>query len=81
LLCQSTKWKKIILQGVIYIIEIEIHPIDEAYRTNLDLTDEDRERLNGGVERVIPKGDRDEMLRQLSREISKCVKLRTTRVA
>ena len=49
--------------------------------TAKDLTDEDRDRLNGGVERIIQKSDRDEMLRQLSREISKCVKLQTTRVA
>ena len=43
--------------------------------TAKDLTNEDRNRLNGGVERIIQKSDRDEMLRQLSREISKCVKL------
>jgi CheY-like chemotaxis protein len=45
--------------------------------TAKDLTNEDRNRLNGGVERIIQKSDRDEMLRQLSREISKCVKRRT----
>jgi signal transduction histidine kinase/CheY-like chemotaxis protein len=49
--------------------------------TARDLTDEDRDRLNGGVERIIQKSDRDEMLRQLSREISKCIKLRASRVA
>jgi CheY-like chemotaxis protein len=49
--------------------------------TAKDLTDEDRDRLNGGVERIIQKSNRDEMLRQLSREISKCVKRRTTRAA
>jgi adenylate cyclase len=48
--------------------------------TAKDLTDEDRNRLNGGVERIIQKSDRDEMLRQLSREISRCVKMRTARV-
>jgi CheY-like chemotaxis protein len=48
--------------------------------TAKDLTEEDRDRLNGGVERIIQKSDRDEMLRQLSREISRCVKLRTARV-
>jgi two-component system, NtrC family, sensor kinase len=47
--------------------------------TAKDLTQEDRERLNGGVERVIQKSDRNEMLRQLSREIGKCVKMRTAR--
>ena len=49
--------------------------------TAKDLTEEDRNRLNGGVERIIQKSDRDEMLRQLSREISKCVKRRSTGVA
>ena len=49
--------------------------------TARDLTDEDRDRLNGGVERIIQKSDRDEMLRQLSREIGKCIKLRAPRVA
>ena len=48
--------------------------------TAKDLTEEDRNQLNGGVERIIQKSDRDEMLRQLSREISKCVKPQTTRV-
>ena len=46
--------------------------------TAKDLTEEDRDRLNGGVERIIQKSNRDEMLRQLSREISKCVKRRVT---
>jgi CheY-like chemotaxis protein len=49
--------------------------------TAKDLTQEDRDRLNGGVERIIQKSDRDEMLRQLSREISKCVKRQTVRGA
>jgi signal transduction histidine kinase/DNA-binding response OmpR family regulator len=49
--------------------------------TAKDLTDEDRKRLNGGVERIIQKSDRDEMLRQLSREIGKCVELQTVRGA
>src|SRR5262245_38012055 len=49
--------------------------------TAKDLTQEDTDRLNGGVERIIQKSDRDEMLRQLSREISKCVKRRTMGVA
>jgi signal transduction histidine kinase/CheY-like chemotaxis protein len=49
--------------------------------TAKDLTDEDRNRLNGGVERIIQKSDRDEMLRQLSRELAKCVKRQTMRGA
>jgi signal transduction histidine kinase/CheY-like chemotaxis protein len=48
--------------------------------TAKDLTEEDRSRLNGGVERIIQKSDRDQMLRQLGREISRCVKSRTARV-
>jgi CheY-like chemotaxis protein len=42
--------------------------------TSKDLTDEDRARLNGGVERIIQKTNRDEMLRQLSGVIGKFVK-------
>src|SRR4029078_972214 len=49
--------------------------------TAKDLTDDDRNRLNGGVDRIIQKSDRDEMLRQLSREISKSVKRQTVRGA
>jgi adenylate cyclase len=49
--------------------------------TAKDLTDEDRNRLNGGVERIIQKSDRDEMLGQLSREIGKCVKRQAVRGA
>ena len=49
--------------------------------TAKDLTEADRDRLNGGVERIIQKSDRDAMLRQLSREIAKCVKRQATRVA
>jgi CheY-like chemotaxis protein len=49
--------------------------------TAKDLTDEDRRRLNGGVERIIQKSDRDEMLRQLSREINKRVKRQMARGA
>jgi signal transduction histidine kinase/CheY-like chemotaxis protein len=47
--------------------------------TAKDLTNQDRDRLNGGVERIIQKSDRDEMLRQLTREIARCVKLQHTR--
>jgi signal transduction histidine kinase/CheY-like chemotaxis protein len=49
--------------------------------TAKDLTEEDRDRLNGGVERIIQKSDRDEMLRQLSRELAQCVKRQTVRGA
>jgi GAF domain-containing protein/DNA-binding response OmpR family regulator len=49
--------------------------------TAKDLTDADRNRLNGGIERIIQKSGRDEMLRQLSGELSKWVKPRTARLA
>jgi len=49
--------------------------------TAKDLTDADRDRLNGGVERIIQKSDPDQMLRQLGREISRCVKARAARIA
>ena len=49
--------------------------------TAKDLTDEDRDRLNGGIERIIQKSDRDEMLRQLTRAISKCIKLQPAGIA
>src|SRR5262245_27565916 len=48
--------------------------------TAKDLTDTDRDRLNGGVERIIQKSDRDEMLRQLSREVGRCIKRQAARV-
>ena len=48
--------------------------------TAKDLTDEDRNRLNGGVARIIQKSDRDEMLRQLSRELGKCVNREAKRI-
>jgi len=45
--------------------------------TAKDLTEDDRERLNGGVERITQKSDRDQMLRELAREVGSCVKRRT----
>ena len=42
--------------------------------TAKDLTQDDRDRLNGGVERIIQKSNPGEMLGQLTREIRKCVK-------
>jgi CheY-like chemotaxis protein len=41
--------------------------------TAKDLTDADRIRLNGGVERIIQKTDRDDMLRELHSVLEKCV--------
>ena len=42
--------------------------------TAKDLTDADRLRLNGSVERIIQKTDRDEMLREVRNVLAKCVK-------
>jgi len=73
------------MDGFEFMNELRARPdwqdIPVVVITARDLTDEDRDRLNGGVERIIQKSDRDEMLRQLSREISKCVKSQATRVA
>ena len=72
------------MDGFEFLDELRARPdwqdIPVVIITAKDLTEEDRNRLNGGVERIIQKSDRDEMLRQLSREISKCVKPHTTRV-
>ena len=42
--------------------------------TSKDLTVEDRNRLNGGVERIIQKTDRDEMLREVCGVLTKLLK-------
>ena len=44
--------------------------------TAKDLTEGDRNRLNGGVEHIIQKSEQGEMLRQLTIELSKWVKPR-----
>jgi CheY-like chemotaxis protein len=41
--------------------------------TARDLSADDRNRLNGGVERIIQKTDRDEMLFQVRSVLAKCV--------
>jgi CheY-like chemotaxis protein len=73
------------MDGFEFLDELRARPdwqdIPVVIITAKDLTGEERERLNGGVERIIQKSDRDEMLRQLSREISRCIKLRNARVA
>ena len=72
------------MDGFEFLDELRSRPnwrdIPVVVITAKDLTDEDRNRLNGGVERIIQKSDRDEMLRQLSREIVKCVKRQTPRI-
>jgi CheY-like chemotaxis protein len=46
--------------------------------TAKDLTDDDRRRLNGGVERIIIKrgSERDELLRELGQALASCVERR-----
>lgn len=44
--------------------------------TARDLTAEDRERLNGGVERVVQKTGRDEMLSEVLEVLARCVERR-----
>jgi GAF domain-containing protein/DNA-binding response OmpR family regulator len=72
------------MDGFEFLDELRSRPdwrdIPVVVITAKDLTDEDRNRLNGGVERIIQKSDRDEMLRQLSREIGKCVTRQTPRI-
>ena len=72
------------MDGFEFLDELRSRPdwrdIPVVVITAKDLTDEDRNRLNGGVERIIQKSDRDEMLRQLSRELAKCVKRQTPRI-
>ena len=73
------------MDGFEFLHELRSRPewqdIPVVVVTAKDLTQEDRDRLNGGVERIIQKSDRDEMLRQLSCEVSKCVKRQTVRGA
>jgi signal transduction histidine kinase/CheY-like chemotaxis protein len=73
------------MDGFEFLDELRSRPdwqgIPVVVITAKDLTDEDRNRLNGGVERIIQKSDRDEMLRQLSRELAKCVKRNAVRGA
>jgi signal transduction histidine kinase/CheY-like chemotaxis protein len=73
------------MDGFEFLNELRARPpwrdIPVVVITAKDLTEADRERRNGGVERIIQKSDRDEMLRQLSREVGKCVKRRTARGA
>jgi len=69
------------MDGFEFLDELRARPdwqdIPVVVITAKDLTDEDRDRLNGGVERIIQKSDRDEMLRQLCRAINRSVRVRT----
>ena len=54
----------------------EWHDIPVVVVTAKDLTVEDRGRLNGGVERIIEKTGRDEMLREVLGTLTKCIERR-----
>jgi hypothetical protein len=73
------------MDGFEFLDELRARPdwqdIPVVVITAKELTEEDRDRLNGGVERIIQKSDRHQMLRQLSRAIGKCVKMQGARVA
>jgi GAF domain-containing protein/DNA-binding response OmpR family regulator len=66
------------MDGFEFLDELRARPqwreIPVVVITAKDLTDADRNRLNGGVERIIAKTDRDVMLRQLAAELKRCVK-------
>jgi len=67
------------MDGFEFLAELRRHPIwrdiPVLVLTAKDLTDEDRRRLNGEVERVMQKGasDRDELLREVGRVLAACV--------
>jgi signal transduction histidine kinase/DNA-binding response OmpR family regulator len=67
------------MDGFEFLAELRRH---EAWRdipvvvlTAKDLTDDERRRLNGEVERIMQKGayDRDELLREVGRVVAACV--------
>jgi GAF domain-containing protein/CheY-like chemotaxis protein len=68
------------MDGFQFVDELRARPewreIPVVVITSKDLTQEDRSRLNGEVERVIQKSERDEMLRRLTDELGKWVKPR-----
>jgi signal transduction histidine kinase/CheY-like chemotaxis protein/HAMP domain-containing protein len=53
--------------------KVEWRDIPVVVVTAKDLTDADRIRLNGGVERIIQKTNRDDMLREMRSALAKCV--------
>jgi CheY-like chemotaxis protein len=67
------------MDGFEFLAELRRHApwrdIPVLVLTAMDLTDEDRRRLNGEVERIIQKSayDRDELLREVGRVLAACV--------
>jgi CheY-like chemotaxis protein len=75
------------MDGFEFLAELRRHPtwreVPVLVLTAKDLTDEDRRRLNGEVERIIQKGayDRDELLREVGRVLAACLGRREARGA
>jgi CheY-like chemotaxis protein len=73
------------MDGFEFLDELRARPewsdIPVVVITSKDITDEDRSRLNGEVERVIQKSERDEMLRRLTAELGKWVKPKVGTIA
>jgi CheY-like chemotaxis protein len=73
------------MDGFEFLDELRARPqwrdIPVVVITAKDLTEADRSRLNGGVERIIQKSERDEMLRRLTSELGKLVKPRSAEPA
>jgi signal transduction histidine kinase/DNA-binding response OmpR family regulator len=68
------------MDGFQFVDELRLRPewrdIPIVVVTARDLTAEDRGRLNGAVERIIQKTERDRMLRELQGELVKCIQRR-----
>jgi CheY-like chemotaxis protein len=69
------------MDGFQFLDEIRRHEewrnIPVIVITARDVSTEERARLNGRVESVVQKAGRDEMLRQVSLELAKCVDRQT----
>jgi len=65
------------MDGFTFLEEMRLqdqwHDIPVIVITARELTSEDRDRLNGGVERVIQKTGREELLRQVCDVLARCV--------
>jgi CheY-like chemotaxis protein len=65
------------MDGFEFLAELRQKPewrdIPVVVVTARDLTDEDRNRLNGGAERIIQKSERDELLDEVRSTLGKCI--------
>ena len=73
------------MDGFEFLAELRRQPtwrdIPVLVLTAMDLTDEDRRRLNGEVEQVMQKGayDRDELLREVGRALADSIERQEAR--